>query len=69
MTNDRQVWENLAIAIVEQAIDDYKDALLHRRRKQIAEIEAFLESDYYRTLCGIDGAAIKGYCREMMGMI
>ncbi len=44
-------WKRLACAVVLQAIEDY---LMLERAEAREEIEEFLHSDWFSTLCGID---------------
>lgn len=58
-----KVYEQLANSIVLQAVKDYRKALnkLNKRpyydpaKKEIAEVERFLRSDWYRELTSVDG--------------
>ena len=58
------VYEDLANAIVLQACKDYKSAYKHYLRRygradrtdpQLAELEKFFRSDWYKTLTSVDG--------------
>ena len=53
MSNDIG-YENLAIAIVAQAYDDYKKALKRKDRREIKSIETFFYSDFYCLLTSIE---------------
>ena len=53
MSNDIG-YENLAIAIVVQAYDDYKKALKRKDRIEIKSIERFFYSDFYSLLTSIE---------------
>ena len=56
-------YEQLANAIILQAVKDYRDALkkLKKRRRydsakdMISEVERFFHSDWYRELTSVDG--------------
>lgn len=56
-------FENLASAIILQAVKDYRDALKkHRKRRKyqpaiemITEVERFFHSEWYRELTSVDG--------------
>lgn len=47
-------YENLAIAIVVQAYDDYKKALRRKDRREIKSIETFFYSDFCYLLTSIE---------------
>ena len=47
-------YEMLAVAIVVQAYDDYKNALKRKDRKEIKSIETFFYSDFYYILTSIE---------------
>lgn len=51
---------DLAYAIVKQAVDDYRELLLYKRRKekQIEELENFFTSEYCKSLTGVDGTVL-----------
>lgn len=59
-------WENLANAIILQAVKDYREAReKHKKRPKnedaklmIADCEAFFCSDWYAALTNIDGEAL-----------
>ena len=61
-----QAYENLANAIIIQAARDYKKAYkksLKRReceatKQELAELESFFRSEWYRTLTSIDGELV-----------
>ena len=56
-------YEQLANAIILQAVKDYRDALKKLKKRpsyepakdMIAEVEKFFHSDWYRELTSIDG--------------
>ena len=47
-------YEMLAVAIVVQAYDDYKQALKRKDRREIKSIERFFYSDFYSLLTSIE---------------
>ena len=47
-------YEMLAVAIVVQAYDDYKNALKRKDRREIKSIESFFYSDFYSLLTSIE---------------
>ena len=47
-------YEMLAVAIVVQAYDDYKNALKRKDRREIKSIERFFYSDFYSLLTSIE---------------
>ena len=65
-------WENLANAIILQAVKDYREARkkLKKRPKNedaklmIADCEAFFRSEWYRTLTDVDGEMLIRKLRE-----
>ena len=65
-------WENLASAIILQAVKDYREARkkLKKRPKNedaklmISDCEAFFRSDWYRALTDIDGEMLIRKLRE-----
>ena len=60
---DFDPYKNLAAAIVEKAVIDYKKALRRHRKypnneftlSEIAELERFFRSAWYKTLTAVDG--------------
>ena len=48
-------YENLANAIVEQAVKDYRAAKRTGNSGRIASIRRFFRSDWFRTLTDVDG--------------
>jgi len=51
-----QCYENLANAIVEQAVKDYRAAKRkYRNSAEIASLRRFFRSDWFRSLTNIDG--------------
>ena len=65
-------WENLANAIILQAVKDYREARkkLKKRPKNedaklmISDCEAFFRSEWYRALTDIDGEMLIRKLRE-----
>lgn len=65
-------WENLANAIILQAVKDYREARkkLKKRPKNedaklmISDCEAFFRSDWYRALTDLDGEMLIRKLRE-----
>lgn len=65
-------YENLANAIIIRAAKDYKKAYkrtLRRRRSkeaedEVAELEEFFRSSYYRTLTNVDGEMLMERLRK-----
>ena len=65
-------WENLANAIILQAVKDYREARkkLKKRPKNedaklmISDCEAFFRSDWYRALTDVDGEMLIRKLRE-----
>ena len=65
-------WENLANAIILQAVKDYREARkkLKKRLKNedaklmISDCEAFFRSDWYKALTDVDGEMLIRKIRE-----
>ncbi|MBO4854125.1 MAG: hypothetical protein J5482_03130 [Oscillospiraceae bacterium] len=65
-------WENLANAIILQAVKDYREARkkLKKRPKNedaklmISDCEAFFRSDWYKALTDVDGEMLIRKLRE-----
>ena len=65
-------YENLANAIILQAVKDYRKALrkLNRNsqnkdaRRTVSEVEKFFRSDWYKTLTSVDGELLIKKLRE-----
>lgn len=51
-------YKNLALAIVERAVYDYRIAMQSRERSAIKELRKFFTSDWFSLLCDIDGEMI-----------
>lgn len=49
------MFEELAEAIIIQAVEDYRNA---RSKRRINEVERFFRSEWFRELCDLDGKAI-----------
>ena len=58
MTTDQKAFENLAIAIVWQAVEDYKEAVKAGKEKKIKELEKFFKSKWCSTLAFNNGEYI-----------
>lgn len=56
--------EGLAMAIVFQAVKDYKKALKHNDKTEIYCLEKWFRSSWYKTLCRIDGDFLIQRIRE-----
>lgn len=54
LVNDDGV-KYLAMAIVLQAVQDYKKALKHNDKVEIYNLEKWFRGNWYKTLCSIDG--------------
>ena len=63
-------YDNLALAIVTRAIEDYKLAhYVHHIDKEpswkvIVEVENFLKSDWFTVLCDLDGDVVLEHLRK-----
>ena len=65
-------YENLANAIILQAVKDYRKALrkLNRNsqnkdaKRTVSEVEKFFRSDWYKTLTSVDGELLIKKLRE-----
>lgn len=70
-------YKNLAAAIVEKAVIDYKKALRRYRKypnneftlSEIAELERFFRSSWCRMLTDIEGEVIIKKIQQMEGMV
>ena len=51
-------YENLANAIIEIAVIDYRDALAQKAEGSIRLLEKFFRSSYYQVLTNVDGEYI-----------
>lgn len=76
-TNISDPYKCLALAIVENAVYDYRDALRRRRselhldgrvkkstEENLAEIEDFFQSEWFELLCPYDGLTLMHACRN-----
>lgn len=54
---NKTIFENLANAIILQAVKDYRDALneLQKARAMMDDCEKFFRSSWYQTLTSVDG--------------
>ncbi|MBQ9461545.1 MAG: hypothetical protein IJU51_06485 [Clostridia bacterium] len=65
-------YENLANAIILQAVKDYRKALRRLNRnfqnkdakRTVSEVERFFRSDWYKTLTSVDGELLINKLRE-----
>lgn len=57
---EKDAYENLANAIVEQAAIDYADALkaYYKAKADMKELESFFKSEYYQSLTDVDGESL-----------
>ena len=70
---DIQAYENLANAIIIQAAKDYKKAYkkslrrgdCERTKQELAELEGFFRSEWYRTLTSLDGELVMEKLRKV----
>ena len=51
-------YKNLALAIMERAVYDYRSAVKSRDTAEIKEIRKFFKSEWFESLCDIDGELI-----------
>ena len=61
-------YERVQLAIVTQAIKDYKIALKRKNKAQIIELEQWFLSPYGQKLSGNNGEYVIKKCRECVGM-
>lgn len=72
---EREAWENLANAVIIQAVVDYQCLLLHRPPMYTSgrycsdtlsetECEIFFKSEYFAQLTSIRGDFLIDYCRK-----
>ena len=65
-------WQDLANAVIVQAAKDYRTSLRRLRRKpksrtaldEIADLEEFFRSDWYRILTNVDGELLMRLIKE-----
>ena len=70
---ETQAYENLANAIIVQAARDYKKAYkkslkrseCESTKQELAELERFFRSDWYRTLTSVDGELVMEKLRRV----
>ena len=60
-------YEYLMVAIVQQAVKDYRYALKRNNKKQMARLEKWLLSDWAQLLSNDMGEIIIKKCREQVG--
>ena len=46
IVSEQKAFENLAIAIIWQAVEDYKEAVKNGKEKRITEVEKFFKSKW-----------------------
>lgn len=56
----------LAMAIVYQAVQDYKKALKHNDKVEIYNLEKWFRGNWYKTLCSIDGDCLIKKIRKVL---
>ena len=56
----------LAMAIVFQAVQDYKKALKHNDKVEIHNLEKLFRGNRYKTLCSIDGEYLIRKIKEVI---
>lgn len=56
----------LAMAIVFQAVQDYKKALKHNDKVEIHNLERWFRGNRYKTLCSIDGEYLIRKIKEVI---
>lgn len=54
MTAEMQGWDALAAAVIEQAIKDYRVAIIVNSKNQIRKLEQFFRSSYFNTISMIE---------------
>ena len=59
-------YQALTNAIVQQAAEDYREALKFNDKKQIHKLERFFRSAWYSALTDIDGKWLMNKLREEM---
>jgi hypothetical protein len=60
-------YENLAIAILQQAAKDYRTALKNKNKKRAASLEKWFMSDWAQLLSNDMGEIIIKKCRDQIG--
>ena len=74
MCDDNEPYKNLAYAIVENAVEEYKSLLRHLDSHEasvelrVRELERFFLSEWCKLLCGIDGRKIIESTRESLNV-
>ena len=58
--------KNLAMAIVFQAVQDYKKALKHNDKVEIHNLEKWFRGNQYKTLFSIDGEYLIRKIKEVI---
>ena len=62
--DEKRAFEDLAIAIIAKAADDYRDYLRRGRKRRSKECEQFFKSDFYRILTRVEGRYVIQRIRE-----
>ena len=68
MISPDKAFNNLAIAIVQQAREDYKRAVMQKKEKRIADIEDFFKSKWCAKLTYNNGEYILRKTKEELGV-
>lgn len=68
MINPDKAFNNLAIAITQQAIEDYKTAVKSKKKRRIAEIEKFFNSKWGGRVTYNNGKYILRKIKEELGV-
>lgn len=58
IVDSQTAYENLANAIIERAVQDYRDALSQKAEGTIRLLEKFFRSEWYHVLTNVDGEYI-----------
>jgi hypothetical protein len=64
--SEQEAFENLAIAVVGQAVEDYKEAVKNGKEKRIAEVERFFKSKWGSMLTFNNGAYVLNRVKKEM---
>ena len=68
MISPDKAYNNLAIAITKQAIEDYKIAFQRKRKKRMADIEDFFKSKWGARITYNNGEYILRKTKEELGV-
>lgn len=63
-----RAYEKIKLAIIQQAIEDYKEAIPKGRKRRIAEIEKFFRSKWCADLTGNNGTYILNKIKKELGV-